>query len=63
VEHDEDREINDAFEKMKISGHSHPDEKYQQVFYIESPEEEKASASNPIPIYNAQLKPSIKDDR
>ena len=46
VEHDEEKVINEAFEKMKLSGQAHPDEKYQQVFYIESTEEEKANTSS-----------------
>jgi hypothetical protein len=46
VEEDDESAISNAFAKMKLSGNSHPDEKYQQVFYIESPEEEIASAAN-----------------
>jgi len=30
---------------MKLSGNIHPDEQHQQIFYIESPEEEEKKSS------------------
>lgn len=48
MEDDEEKAISRALEKMKMN--SHPDAKFQQVFFIESPEEEIASAARSAAI-------------